>query len=464
MKNLLPILWLILVVGGRAAADDSDLDRVELDRWLGNRERTPPSVDTQRLVQASNSFLHEREPELTPEEYALYEKMVALIASNPDFAVKVLANMVGEKERPSPAFDFVLGNAYYAAKQTDLAEKSFRSAVTRYPEYLRAWRNLGVLYYASDRLPEAVQCLSKAMTLGDRDPSTLGLLGYCLEVQGNLPAAEMAYLQAASSESDNTDWQDGLLRIYLKGRQYGRAEPLVRALIRKKPADTRLWFDYAGILISDHRKLEAIAVLEEARTAGGAGPDELALLGDLYAEQGLAAEAADVYANLLRSAGPRGEQKLTYYAQVLIAAGKLPEAEHALALVKGDLTPAGRIMLLQTRADLLMARKQWPDARREIEALIALAPLNGHALVTLGRIYVEEKDLANATITFETAYRIPESTYQASLELAKLEVTNRHYAKAVGYLQRALQLQRTEAVEDYLGRIRALLPADNQSG
>jgi tetratricopeptide (TPR) repeat protein len=468
MKPILPILGLAVAVGGRVAAQapdaTRDFERLEQERWLADQTPRPPKVDTQRLVKASSSILHDREPELSPEDYAVYEKIAGMLNTNPDFALKLLDTMMGGKEKPSPAFEFVLGNAYYAAKQMGPAEKYFRSAVERYPEFLRAWKNLGVLYYTTDRLDEAVKCFSKALTLGDREASTLGLLGYCLEMQGDSVGAEMAYLQAASADPGSGDWQEGLLRIYIKGKQFGRAEPLVRSLIKAKPTEARLWFNYAGILIADHRKLEALAVLETAQAAGAAGPDELSLLGDLYAEQGLAPEAAAVYARILGPARARGEQKLIYYAEVLIAADRLAEAEQALAAVKGELTPAGRLALLQTRADLLMARKQWPEARREIQALIALAPLNGRALLALGRTYSEEKDLPHASFAFEAAYRIPEYAYRASLELANIEVQNRHFARAVAYLEKALRLQRSEAIEDYLARIRTLVPSEEKSG
>jgi len=468
MKTLLPILILAVAAAGPVAAQSTDaagqFERFQLDKWSEGQTPNPPKVDTQKMVKASTAVLHGREPELSPEEFALYDKVSAMLATNPDFAVKLLETMMGEKERPSPAFEFVLGNAYYESKQMALAEKYFRSAVERYPEFLRAWKNLGVLYYTTDRLPEAVRCFVKAVSLGDRDASTLGLLGYCLEMQGNLVAAEVDYLQAASIDPGDPGWQQGLLRIYIKGKQFGRAEPLVRSLIKAQPTDAALWLDYASILIAEQRKLEAIAVLETAQAAGAAGADELALLGDLYAEQGLAPEAAAVYAQLLGSARERGEQKLVYYAEVLIGAGKLSEAEQSLAAVKGELTPAGRLALLQTRADLLMARKDWPAARHEIESLLALAPLDGRALLTLGRICVEQKDLAHASFAFEAADRIPEFAYRASLELATIEVQNRRYAKAVAYLEKALQLQRSDAVEDYLARIRTLVPADDKTG
>jgi len=465
MKKSLPTLWLLLAIAPlapAAALADDQLDQELLLR--GTEAAKPPSTDTKALVKASGSFLHDREPEMTGEEYALYEQVVTMLTSNPDFAVRMLEGMMNSKEPPSPAFEFILGNAYYAANQPDRAEKSYRHAVDRYPSFVRAWKNLGVLHYTAGRFGEAVKCFTKAVTLGDREPTTFGLLAYSLEKEGNTVSAEMAYLQALGGDPESPDWKEGLLRIYVDGRQYGRAEPLIRSLIREKPTEARLWLNYAGILISDHRKLEAMALLETAQAAGAAGPDELGLLGDLYAEQGLATEAVATYARILTPARPRGEQKLLNYARVLTAADRYPEAEQTLATIKGDLTPAARLELLQARADLLVARKRWPEARQEIESLLALAPLNGRALLTLGRTHLEEADLPRAAFAFEAAYRIPAASYQASLELANIELKNRHYAKSVAYLEHALSLQKSDAVEDYLARVKSLVPSDAGPG
>jgi Tfp pilus assembly protein PilF len=300
--------------------------------------------------------------------------------------------------------------------------------------------------------------------LGDRDPVNFGLLGYCLEKEGDTVSAEMAYLQAVSGDPANTDWKEGLLRIYIDGKQYGRAEPLVRSLIKAKPAETRYWLDYAGILLAERRKVEAMVVLEEAAAAGAAGPDELTLLGDLYAEQNLTAQAIAIYEKVRGAERAQGEEKLLQFARVLIAADKLPEAEQTLAAITGELTPPARIVLLQTRADLAMARKRWPEARQQIEALLALAPLNGRGLLTLGRTYLEENNVPRATVAFEAAYRIPDAAYQASLELANIEVMNRHFAKSAEYLEKALSIEKTDAISDYLARVRALARSETQVG
>ncbi|MFA5056886.1 MAG: tetratricopeptide repeat protein [Opitutaceae bacterium] len=419
---------------------------------------SPPPVDPKRIINESNAFLKEREPEMTAEEYALYEKVSTMLTAQPEFALKLLEAMMNDKEPPSPAFEFILGNAYYAAGQTDKAETRYRQAVKRYPSFLRGWSNLGVLYYTADKFAEAIPCFSTAITLGDRDPATFGLLAYCLERQGNVVPAEMAYMQALSAEPANPGWMEGLLRIYVQGKQYGRAESLVKNLIKERPREARYWLTYANILLEENRHLEAIAVLEAAVGTGVAGPDELTMLADLYAEQRLVPEAVAVYRQAMVPLPALGEQKLIHFAEALIAGGQLPQAQEVLASMKPEpLTPAGRINYLQARAELWLAKKQWPEARQELQELLKLEPLNGKALLNLGLAYTGEDDLPHAAFAYEAASRIPESAYRAHLELANLELKNRHYDKSVLCLEAALKIEHSDAVQNYLTRIKTLV-------
>ena len=427
----------------------------------GVASASDPKLDPKRIINESNSFLKEREPEMTEEEYALYQKVVTMLSSNPEFALKLLEAMMSDKEPPSPAFEFILGNAYYAAGQIEKSETNYLSSVRRYPTFLRAWVNLGILYYSSGRYGDAIPCFSKAVVLGDRDSTTFGLLGYCLQKQGDLVSAEMAYMQALSGDPSNVDWKEGLLAICIEGKQLTRAESLVKNLIKAQPTDTRYWLTYANILLSEGRKVEATVLLETAAGTGVANVEELSLLGDLYGEQKMVPEAADIYRRVLASSPEMGEKKILHYAEVLISGGRLDDAERVLGTMKPEDASRGGVELLRTRADLLAAEKKWPEERRVLDQLLTIAPLDGQALVSLGRAYAAEDDVARATLAFEGAYRIQSSAYVASLELANIEVKNRHYAKCVEYLQKALSIEKSDAVEDYLTRIKTLVSKDS---
>ncbi len=449
---------LLLLPAVALAQSDNDLfDLSKAQNVFNRRGSKAPTFDAKRIINESSSFLKEREPEMSAEEYALYEKVMNMLASNPAFALRLLEGMMNESEKPSPAFEFILGNAYYAAGDNAKTESSYKSAIARYPTFLRAWNNLGVLYYTTDRFADAVKAFSKSVSLGDREPTTYGLLGYSLEKEGNFIAAEVAYMQALSGEPDNADWQEGLLRLCVQGRQLARAEAMARNLIKSRPTEARFWLILANVLLTDQRKLEAMAVLELAAGAGVATPEELTLLGDLYAEQKLLPEALAIYTQLIKPEPASGEQRLLRLAQTLAAAGRAPEAQAALKALPATLSPAGRTTKLLVQAQIEAAAKRWAEARRDLETILADDPMNAQALLALGGVHVGEGDDARAAFVFEAAGRVPEATYRASLELANLEIRNRNYARSVEHLQKALSLEHTDEVADYLARVRTLV-------
>ncbi len=415
-----------------------------------------PALDPKRIINESSGFLKEREPEMNAEEYAIYERVVTMLSTKPEFALKLLEAMVNEKEPPSPAFQFILGNAYYATGDLPKSEAAYLDAIKRYPTFLRAWNNLGVLYYSDQRYADAVRCFSKCATLGDRDPLTYGLLGYSLEQERKIVPAEMAYMQALSGDPNNTDWLEGLLRIYIQGKQYARAEWLARDLIRQRPADARFWVTFADILLAQNRRLEAIALLEVCMGTGIAGTTEQDVLAGLYAEQHLVPEAIDAYRRVMRALPDLGERKMLTFARVLTSDGRFADAERVFTALNGHVSPAALTDYRLARSELLMAQQKWPQAGTELEEVVRAEPLNGRALLGLGRAYAAQGNLPRAQLTFEAAVRVPDTTYRASLELATLELRNRHYDKTVLYLEQALGIEKSAPVQDLLARVRPL--------
>lgn len=460
-RPILGLLSTLLCLTGYG--EDTLENRIDniMQRMEDKQNGPTPQIDPKRIINASSSFLKEREPEMTAEEYALYENVVTMLEKKPTLAIKLLEGMVEEKKEPSPAFSFILGNAYYAAGQVEKAEKSYRRAVDKFPDFIRAWNNLGILYYTDGRFEQGANCFNKSVALGDRTPMTFGLLGCCLEKTGDVIAAEQSLMQAVAADPANGDWKEALLRIYVESRQFGPAEALIKNLIKLKPTETRHWLTYANILLSSGRKPEAIVLLDVAREAGVAGPDELTLLADLYAEQNLSTEAIALYRQVLPVAPQVGEQKLLRFAQLFISSGKLAEAQKTLEALGPQVSAGRQVEYYQTRADLQMARKRWPEARVELEALLALEPLHGRALLRLGRTYTAEENYVRAGFAFEAAYRLPETCYHASLELANLQLRDRHYDKAAQYLEEALSIEKSDQIADYLERVRGLITENN---
>ncbi len=418
----------------------------------------PPALDPNRIINESYGFMKNREPEMTDIEHALYERVVAIAGTRPDFALKMLETMLADKEPESPAFEYVLANIYYTNKQYDLSEQRYRAAITKYPEYLRAWTNLGVLYYATQRYAEAVPCFTKAIQLGDSEASTYGLLAYSLDQIGNSVPAEICYMQAIAAEPDNVDWIGGLLGLYLAQKQYGPAESLVRRLIVAKPGDPNHWLVYANLKIALAQKVEAIAALETALQAGDPSEEVLLLLGDLYAERNMPADASRVYQRIITKAPEVGVRRLLSYAEALIDQGNGPEAARILNGLTGELPPTERLALRRVQIDLALSREDWDGARQALEDYMREAPLDGTSLISLAQVYKQLGDPGRSEFALQQAAQIEASAYRANVELANLRVTQRKYSEALELLQRALELKRSPALEDYILRVRSLLP------
>lgn len=427
--------------------------RAQFGHPADNRPQPP---DPDRIINGSMNFLQDREPDLTAEESALYEHARG---QKPELAIRLVEGLVAasKNEKPaSPAFLVLLGNLHYASGAFDRAEASYRQAVDRYPPFLRAWTNLGVLHYARQQYAKAIPCLAQAVTLGSRDSTTFGMMGECLENTGDAVGAEVAYVQALAGDPGNPRWMEGLLRVYLEARQYPRAEVMVRKLIREQPAEARHWLTYARLMNADGRKLEAIALLEQALATGMAGDEELLELAGLYADQQLIPEALRTYDRVKITAAALGEARLLQLVRMLIARAEWDRAQALLDEIKPKPAGAVRPEFLLARAELFSARQQWAAARGVLDELLKADPMNGRALLGLGRAYAAEGDVSRAMLTFETALQTRDGVRPASIELAHLELEQRHFAKSISHLETALTLGRSEDIEEILERVRAL--------
>jgi tetratricopeptide (TPR) repeat protein len=423
---------------------------------MGYGETPEARPDPHRIINLSMGFLKEREPDLTAEESALYENART---QKPDLAIKLIEGIVAAKnERPaSPAFLLLLGNLHYAAGSPAKAEASYLQAVDRFPTFLRAWTNLGVLHYAQKHYARAIPCFTKAVTLGSRDSTTFGMMAECLEQTGDPVGAEVAYIQALAGDPGNARWVEGLMHVYLAAQQYPRAEVMLRKLIHDQPGETRHWLTYAKLLHADGRRLEAIALLEQTAAIGVVGDDELLELAGLYADQQLVPEAIRSYEKVNFTAEKLGEARTLQLVRMRTARAEWSQAQALLAAIKRNPADAKSTEFLLAQAELLAAQKKWPAARDMLDEILRRDPLNGRALVGVGRAYAAESDVARATMAFETASQTRDGAREASVELATIELRNRHFEKSVSYLETALALEKNADLEEILGRVRALV-------
>jgi tetratricopeptide (TPR) repeat protein len=283
-----------------------------------------------------------------------------------------------------------------------------------------------------------------------------GLLGFCLARSGNPLASESAYLQAYALDPDNADWLEGLLSSYLDSEQFARAESLLRQLVRIKPKEARMWLLLGNVILSQGRKIDAIAALETGLSLKFLDNDGMMMLGDLYAEQMMFPDAVRTYQALAAAQADLGVERLVRYASALTAEEDMDRAAQVLDAAAKLATGDQETQVLHARAGIHQARAEWDEARELLERVVELDPLNGRALYELGQAEEELGDDARALFHYEAAAQRPDQAYGANLSLANLHVKQLHFEDALAAIEQALSLQRTPALLEFQARVRAM--------
>jgi len=127
----------------------------------------------------TESFLAETdiEPTVTQPEREKMLKVLELISSDKlDEAARLLVKET--KDSSSAVFDFTLANIYFRREQLDAAAAAYLRAVKKYDRFLRAWKNLGIIYVRTGEFEKAIPALTRVVELGGSDKYTYGMLGF----------------------------------------------------------------------------------------------------------------------------------------------------------------------------------------------------------------------------------------------------------------------------------------------
>lgn len=444
---------------GSAEAIELIQRQIELAEFLDSTAGDP-EIDPSSIINESMNFRKEREPDMTAAEFALYERMSAMVETNPTFALQLLETMLGDDDEDSAAFDLALGNLYFAEQRIDEALERYLSSVEKYPEFLRGWNNIGMIHYQRQEWREAATAFAKAVNLGDRDAQTFGLLAFSMRQTGNTLGAEMAFMQAMTANPEDPNWIGGLLELYFSNGRHEQSESLVHEMVRLEPNNPRNWMLYASLLVTLQRPLEAATQLEIARQLGVADRESLGLLGDLYVSLNLVPEAISAYQAIPGGADEFGVARLLAYTRALISRGDLEEARRVLEQLP-TITDWTQVRNLRfAEAELAVAGQDWPTAQEAYDGILQTEPLNANALLGLGHALSSGGDTARAQFVFESALQVKDSERRASMELANMALNARDFGAALNYLHRADSLETSAAIRSQIARLK-VLSSDN---
>lgn len=411
----------------------------------------------------THSFLPltQQEPQITEEEKELFNQLATLMDNDQtEQALQLLRNDIQSRPAPevSAALNYTLANLLLQSGDNAGAVRQYNTAIQKFDSFRRAFKNRGLAYIQNQQFEEAVASLVEAIELGDTAGDTFGLLAFSYLNTGDAVAALEGYRQASLLNPGNREWRIGKAEALMRTERYEEAIAQFKELIEELPERDVFYTSIANAYLSLGQSNTAARYLEVLRRRGTAKANPLALLGDIYINEGLPGLGLTAYLDALET-GNLSAQRLFRALRAMLMRGSYEEAETFHAALQEqmgeDLSQDQERELLNIEAQLSLAQGDDEKAAAILEEVLKVDPLNGNALILLGEYYQNQGDFETALHYFERAVALPDFQREAQLQMARIYVRQREYRKAIRELEEAQQLEYSSNVQDFLDAVRS---------
>ncbi len=310
------------------------------------------------------------------------------------------------------------------------------------------------MHFQRGRYREAAEGFSTELALGGVDKRTYGLLGVSLMNIERYLAAETSFRNALMLDPFNEQWSLGLSRCLFKQQRYGEMATLVGGMIEEQSDRAELWLLQGNAYVGMQQPELAAQNFRIAQKLGGATPDSLNLMADIYTNGGLADLAVDSYLEALAKSSTPSPDRALRSAKQMTRTGDLEQAARLLDGLEShfgaDLADSKKDELLKLRSKLAVKLGNSEDEIATLKEIVDRNPLDGEALILLGEAYERAERFDEGAQTFETAAEIDGFGAEAKLKHGQMLTRQGQYVDAVALLKASLQLNDSVAVLEYL--------------
>ena len=359
----------------------------------------------------------------------------------------------------SAALKFNLGNLEFEEGNLEAAVKAYEGAITLYPSFRRAHRNLAMVLVRDGSLDEALEHLVEAIRLGDADGATFGLLGYCRLQREEWGSALQAYQMAQLTQPGTADWKAGTAQCLQHLEAHAEAIAILDEVIDQRPDEPSYAILQASILIELSRPEDAVKTLELSRRLDRLDAGGLLLLADLH----LRAERIDDAKGAIDEAFSRKDKQGTdRILSVIASAMRVKEWAIASQLIEGAKPGVGdgarRLRVASAR--LKIESDEAPEeGANDLKKLLKGDPTDGQVLMALARYEAERGNGGEAELYFERATAVSGFAADAWVELARLMVDQKRYSRGLNAVNKALAIRPGGDLEDYRFALAKLVSA-----
>ena len=409
----------------------------------------------------------ETEPDLSEEEQLVLKNIIKLVAGSPEENIapdkeQALA-MVLQAVTPdsSAAFDFIAGSFYAEKGDFKEAIKYYESAAKKFPSFLRAVRNNGIMKTKEGRYEAALKDLTAAIKLGAKDSTVMGLLGLSYVNTGKNFSAETAYREAIVLDPENEHWQVGLAKALLQQQKYSEGIAVLEQILVDDPENDILWTSAANAYLGLDDPETAVAIHEIVDRLGKSTPETLVFMGNIYMSRQLNELALTYFQRAIQEDENQDPKAYIAVAETMTARGTYNEAKAVIADIRSkfgsEIDEDQKLSILRLEAQIALATGGGDNVISILEELIERDPMDGQALLLLAEFYVEEGDVEGynrADLYFERAAKVPDWEVRALISWARSFVSRELFGKAIPHLERAQVLDPQDHIGRYLEQVR----------
>ena len=396
-----------------------------------------------------------------PDEQIFFSQLGEVIREDPQKAIKQLTGKISSTS--SAILSYTLGSLHFQEGNHEEAINNFNVALSKFPDFLRAHKNMGIVQVREGRYAEAIEPLVNTINLGGADGMVYGLLGFSYLNTEKYQSAIMAYQNAMLLDADNQDWKLGMIKCKIAEEQFQDAVRLLDGILEKQPQSVSLWALQGNVLLQMDQPDKAAVNFEILRKSGKATLQHLMLLGDIYMIKDAKDLALDVYLEAIEMDGENDIKRSLRAVDILVSRGAWGESEKLFAKIRAThqptMTEEETFKLLKLESKVTIANGKGDEALIVLEQIIEKDPLDGEALLLAGGFYAQNGDREKAIFRFEMASKIQGFEADAWLEHAKILVLNQDYSKAIELLQKAQKTKPRDNVQKYLEAIQRVATA-----
>ena len=395
----------------------------------------------------------EKSPSLSRDEADVFRR-VADVGYKTSSAIEILRNAIDSDS--SAAMDFALANFLLQSGDVTNAIESFTTAIKKFPNFGRAYKNIGLAYIQSRDYRKALPNLTKSLEILGGDGGLFGLIGYCHLNNENYGPALDAYKLALVFEPNSRDWRLGQLKALQNLGNYSEVENIIYNYIEEEPNEPEFWLQQANAFIAQKEYLDAAANFEVVKMLGGADSDMYTLLGDIYVNLDAPILALEPYTRALSTGEVEPEDALKL-AKIL--SRRLPANELGIFLTKisetydDTLSQESSLTLLTLKAANALSMNDKERAMKLLSEVVSKDPLNGSALLTLGSYYIQENELEKALDYYDRASKVEAVKVDALLGATRILVKRGKYLLAINRLKEAQSIKEQYFVAEYISTL-----------